>query len=45
MEEIRRESYLTGRAEQQVDEFLSEQIAPVRKRYAALLGQKGEVDV
>src|SRR5207248_2113082 len=40
---IEREAYLTGRAEQQVEEYLAEEIAPIRQRYAALLGQKGDV--
>src|SRR5262249_17301828 len=44
-EELERASYLTGRAEQQVEEYVAEVIAPVRRRYAALLGQKGDVRV
>jgi adenylosuccinate lyase len=34
-----------GRAPQQVDEFLAEEVAPIRRRYAGLLGQHGEVSV
>jgi adenylosuccinate lyase len=34
-----------GRAPQQVDEFLAGQVAPVRSRYAHLLGQRAEVSV
>jgi adenylosuccinate lyase len=34
-----------GRAPQQVDEFLAEQIEPVRQRYRHLLEQKAEVAV
>ena len=30
----------TGRAEQQVEEFLAEEIAPIRQRYPRLLGQR-----
>jgi adenylosuccinate lyase len=45
MEQLQREAYLTGRAEQQIEEFLASEIAPVRQRYAAMLGQKGDVRV
>jgi adenylosuccinate lyase len=38
-------SAFVGRAPEQVDEFLAEQIAPVRERYATLLGQRAEVAV
>ncbi len=34
-----------GRAPQQVDEFLAEQIEPLRRRHAHLLGQSAEVNV
>jgi adenylosuccinate lyase len=34
-----------GRAPQQVDEFLSDEIEPVRQRYRGLLGQTAEVSV
>lgn len=34
-----------GRAPQQVDEFIAEKISPVRKKYAHLLGQVGELKV
>jgi adenylosuccinate lyase len=33
-----------GRAPEQVDEFVAQEVRPVRERYAAALGQKGEVD-
>jgi adenylosuccinate lyase len=33
-----------GRAPEQVDEFVAEEVRPVRERYAGALGQKGEVD-
>src|SRR4051812_2625447 len=33
-----------GRAPEQVDEFVANEVRPVRERYAAALGQKGEVD-
>jgi adenylosuccinate lyase len=36
-------AYFVGRAPQQVDEFLAEQIAPVRRRYPHLLGQQGDI--
>jgi adenylosuccinate lyase len=34
-----------GRAPQQVQEFLTEEVAPIRQRYAHLLGQRSDVDV
>jgi adenylosuccinate lyase len=34
-----------GRAPQQVDEFLTEEVGPIRRRYAHLLGQRSELDV
>jgi adenylosuccinate lyase len=34
-----------GRAPQQVDEFLAGEVAPIRRRYAGLLGQQSEVSV
>jgi adenylosuccinate lyase len=34
-----------GRAPQQVDEFLADQVHPVRKKYAAQLGQKGQLNL
>jgi adenylosuccinate lyase len=34
-----------GRAPEQVDEFLEQEVRPVRERYAAALGQTGEVAV
>ncbi|MCI0462988.1 MAG: adenylosuccinate lyase [Gemmataceae bacterium] len=37
--------HFVGRAPQQVDEFLAEEIAPIRRRYQRLLQQKAEVDV
>jgi adenylosuccinate lyase len=38
------QSYV-GRAPQQVDEFLQQEVAPVRARYPDLLGQRAEVSV
>jgi adenylosuccinate lyase len=38
IEAVRREAYLTGRAEQQTEEFLANEIAPVLRRHADLLG-------
>jgi adenylosuccinate lyase len=34
-----------GRAPRQVDEFLAEEIEPIRQRYRHLLGQNAEIDV
>jgi len=34
-----------GRAPQQVDEFIESEIAPLRKQYAGLLGQRSELNV
>jgi adenylosuccinate lyase len=34
---------LIGRAPQQVDEFLMQEVAPIRSRYSGLLGQMGEI--
>jgi adenylosuccinate lyase len=34
-----------GRAPQQVDEFLAEEIEPIRQRYRSLLGQTAEISV
>lgn len=35
----------TGRSSQQVDEFIVEHVEPIRKRYAASLGMKAELQV
>jgi adenylosuccinate lyase len=37
--------FYMGRAPQQVDEFLQEQVAPIRERYQHLLGQTSDVNV
>jgi adenylosuccinate lyase len=34
---------LIGRAPEQADEFLVQEVAPIRSRYSGLLGQKGEI--
>ena len=34
-----------GRSPEQVDEFIEQEVRPVRERYASVLGQKGEVNV
>ena len=39
------EGQFVGRAPEQVDEFITEQIRPMRERYQAALGQSGEVHV
>ena len=41
-DEIDPEALLTGRAEQQVEEFLAAEVEPVRQRYPNLLGQRSE---
>jgi adenylosuccinate lyase len=43
--QFRNPASLVGRAPQQVDEFLEQAIAPVRQRYAPLLGQSAELNV
>jgi adenylosuccinate lyase len=39
------EGQFVGRAPEQVDEFIAEQIGPMRERYRAALGQSLEVNV
>jgi adenylosuccinate lyase len=39
------EGHFVGRAPEQVNEFIAEQVEPMRKRYRAALGQCGEVEV
>jgi adenylosuccinate lyase len=39
------EGRFVGRAPQQVDEFIAEEVEPVRRQYGGALGQKAEVDV
>jgi adenylosuccinate lyase len=34
-----------GRAPEQVDEFVDQEVRPIRERYATALGQRGEVTV
>ena len=38
----RQQGYITGRAEQQVEEFIVEEVEPVRRRYPHLLGQRSD---
>jgi adenylosuccinate lyase len=38
-------SRYVGRSPEQVDEFVDQEVRPVRERYASVLGQKGEVNV
>jgi adenylosuccinate lyase len=33
-----------GRAPEQVDEFIAQEVKPIRERYAAALGQRGDID-
>jgi adenylosuccinate lyase len=42
---LRQPAHFVGRAPQQVDEFLAAEIAPLRRRYAHLLGQHLDVTV
>jgi adenylosuccinate lyase len=39
------EGQFVGRAPEQVDEFIAEQIGPVRERYRTALGQRGDLNV
>jgi adenylosuccinate lyase len=41
---VRQQGSFVGRAPEQVDEFLAGEVAPVRQRYAAVLGQRGDVE-
>jgi adenylosuccinate lyase len=45
LDRVLQEGRFEGRAPQQVDEFLAQEVEPVRRRYAALLDQRAEVDV
>ncbi len=38
IEAVKREAYLTGRAEQQVEDFLAEDVEPVLRKYGEFLG-------
>jgi adenylosuccinate lyase len=42
---VEAEGHLVGRAAEQVDEFIAQEIAPIRERYRHLLGQSAEVHV
>jgi adenylosuccinate lyase len=42
---LRQPANFVGRAPRQVEEFLAEEVAPVRRRYAHLLGQRLDVTV
>src|SRR5262249_31833754 len=44
-EEVMGQGHFSGRAEQQVVEFLAQEVAPVRQRYPHLLGQHADVRV
>jgi adenylosuccinate lyase len=39
------EGHLTGRAPEQVDEFIAQEVEPIRERYRSLLGQQADVTV
>jgi adenylosuccinate lyase len=43
--QVEAESSLVGRAAEQVDEFIAQEIAPIRERYRHLLGQRADLDV
>ena len=42
---VEAEGHFVGRAAEQVDEFIAQEIAPIRERYRHLLGQSAELDV
>ncbi len=42
---ILKPSEFVGRAPQQVDEFLAQHVEPIRRKYAKVLGQQGELKV
>ncbi|MHB1426269.1 MAG: adenylosuccinate lyase [Gemmataceae bacterium] len=42
---VLKHSQFVGRAPQQVDEFIAEEIEPIRQRYRSLLGQSAEIFV
>jgi adenylosuccinate lyase len=44
-EKLLDQGQFVGRAPQQVDEFVAEEIEPIRSRYQNLLDQKAEVSV
>jgi adenylosuccinate lyase len=44
-DEVLRKGYFTGRAPEQVDEFIAQEVEPIRRRYGALLNQSAEVPV
>jgi adenylosuccinate lyase len=41
---VRQQGSFVGRAPEQVDEFIANEVAPVRRRYAAVLGQRADVE-
>jgi adenylosuccinate lyase len=44
-DEVLERGHFVGRAPEQVDEFIATEIAPIRQRYGAQLGQKAELSV
>jgi adenylosuccinate lyase len=38
-------SRYVGRSPEQVDEFIEQEVRPVRERFASVLGQKSEINV
>ncbi|HXG10693.1 MAG TPA: adenylosuccinate lyase [Gemmataceae bacterium] len=44
-DEVIRQGYFVGRAPEQVDEFIAQEVEPIRRRYRHLLGQTAEVTV
>jgi adenylosuccinate lyase len=44
-ERVLREGHFAGRSPEQVDEFLAQEVRPIRERYRHLLGQRAEVTV
>jgi adenylosuccinate lyase len=43
--QVLQRGHFIGRAPEQVDEFLAEVVAPIRRRYPRLVGQNAEVNV
>jgi adenylosuccinate lyase len=42
---VLKEGYFVGRSPEQVDEFIAQEVQPIRERYRALLGQRADVAV
>jgi adenylosuccinate lyase len=44
-ERVLNEGYFTGRSAEQVNEFIAQEVGPIRERYRHLVGQRAEVTV